>query len=142
MTPILCFWAIIPLSNKTKKSLTYSLNWGILEPHPIYRRVFTIVFPKTLHTFLQKAKKSLASSVNWDVPLIAHTGAPPHISSEIGVHYNSVHQNDTYIFADITPILCFWAIIPLSSKNQKKSYILCKCGYTLNSGAPPPHISS
>ena len=62
-------------------------------------------------------KKRLTYSVNWG----PHIGAPPHISSEIGVHYNSVHQNVTYIFADMTPILCFWAIIPLSSKKTKQS---------------------
>ena len=43
------------------------------------------------------------------------------------------------IFADITPILCFWVIILLYPFPANKNYLLCKLGYTLNSEAPP-HI--
>ena len=97
MTPILCFWAIIPLSSNKKSYILckfgYTLNTG---PPPIY------------------------------------------ISSNTGIYY-SFHQNDTNILAEMTPMLCFWAIIPLSSKNKNESYILCKLGYALNSRAPP-HI--
>ena len=39
----------------------------------------------------------------------------------------------------MTPILCFLGYYT-PFQQTKKSYILCKLGYTLNSGAPPPHI--
>ena len=56
-----------------------------------------------------------------------HSGTPLHISPEIGVHYN-VHQKLTYIFADMTHILCLRAIIPLL---KNVTYVLADMTYML-----------
>ena len=46
------------------------------------------------------------------------------------VHY-IIHQNVTYSWADMTPILSFTTIIPLSMENLKKSVTSsAKFGYT------------
>ena len=46
--------------------------------------------------------------------------SPPQNISYSAVHY-IIHQKVTYIWADVTPILSFTAIIPLSMENLKKS---------------------
>ena len=55
------------------------------------------------------------------------------------VHY-IMHQQVTYSWADMTPILSFTTNIPLSMETLKKCYILFKFGYTPYSEAPP-HIN-
>ena len=114
MTPILCFRAIIPRSSK-KKSVTYSVNWGIpfiMEPYPIYRQksVFIIVFIKTLHTFLLIWHLFYVHGLSYPFPAnkkkcyifcklgyTLYNGALPNISPEIGVHY-SVHTKHVHTF--------------------------------------------
>ena len=46
------------------------------------------------------------------------TSPPQHISYS-ALHY-IIHQKVTYIWADMTPILSFTTIIPLSMENIKK----------------------
>ena len=80
------------------------------------------------HTpFHGKLKKSVTSSVNFNRPL-ENTSPPQNISYSAFII--SFTKNVTYSWADMTPIACFRTIIPLSMKNLKKYYILCKFGYT------------